>query len=113
MATGHSCHFRQCDMIGFHAQQLNATRHIEYEKNASSGICPCLQGGNGGVSYNSTFLSMDFFSDIAGGNPYKPSLFELIAQEQLRDLLQPALKYVLTVRVSGYIWWRLCRTQHH
>lgn len=42
--------------------------------------------------------AMDFFSDIAGGNPYKPSLFELVAQEQLRDLLQPALKYVLTVR---------------
>jgi len=41
---------------------------------------------------------MDVFSDIAGGNPHKPSLFELVAQEQLRDLLQPALKYVLTVR---------------
>lgn len=50
--------------------------------------------------------SMDFFSDIAGGNPYKPSLFELVAQEQLRDLLQPALKYVLSVSTnaspSGY-----------
>ena len=44
---------------------------------------------------------MDFFSDIAGGNPYKPSLFELVSQEQLRDLLQPAVKYVLTVRPSG------------
>jgi len=40
---------------------------------------------------------MDFFSDIGGGSPYKPSLFELVAQEQLRDLLQPALKYVLSV----------------
>ncbi|KAF8320737.1 hypothetical protein DL93DRAFT_2124363 [Clavulina sp. PMI_390] len=40
---------------------------------------------------------MDFFSDIAGGNPYRPSIFELTAQEQLRDLLQPALKYVLTI----------------
>lgn len=40
---------------------------------------------------------MEFFNDI-GGDPYKPSLFELVAQEQLRDLLQPALKYVLSVR---------------
>ncbi len=42
---------------------------------------------------------MDFFSDIGGGSPYRPSLFELVAQEQLRDLLQPALKYVLSVRL--------------
>lgn len=41
---------------------------------------------------------MEFFNDIGGGgDPLKPSLFELIAQEQLRDLLQPALKYVLSV----------------
>lgn len=42
---------------------------------------------------------MEFFSDV-GGDPLKPSLFELVAQEQLRDLLQPALKYVLSVRVQ-------------
>lgn len=40
---------------------------------------------------------MEFFND-AGADPLKPSLFELVAQEQLRDLLQPALKYVLAVR---------------
>jgi hypothetical protein len=40
---------------------------------------------------------MEFFNDV-GGDPLKPSLFELVAQEQLRDLLQPALKYVLAVR---------------
>jgi hypothetical protein len=39
---------------------------------------------------------MEFFNDI-GSDPLKPSLFELVAQEQLRDLLQPALKYVLAV----------------
>ncbi|KAI0069147.1 hypothetical protein BV25DRAFT_1818118 [Artomyces pyxidatus] len=39
---------------------------------------------------------MEFFNDV-GGDPLKPSLFELVAQEQLRDLLQPALKYVLSV----------------
>lgn len=40
---------------------------------------------------------MEFYNDY-GGDPLKPSLFELVAQEQLRDLLQPALKYVLSVR---------------
>lgn len=42
---------------------------------------------------------MDFFHEY-GGDPLKPSLFELVAQEQLRDLLQPALKYVLSVSPS-------------
>lgn len=40
---------------------------------------------------------MEFFSDV-GPDPLKPSLFELVAQEQLGDLLRPALKYVLAVR---------------
>jgi hypothetical protein len=39
---------------------------------------------------------MEFFNDL-GTDPQRPSLFELVAQEQLRDLLQPALKYVLAV----------------
>lgn len=39
---------------------------------------------------------MEFLSD-ARNDVYKPSIFELIAQEQLRDLLQPAVKYVLGV----------------
>ncbi|CAA7260260.1 unnamed protein product [Cyclocybe aegerita] len=44
---------------------------------------------------------MEFFNDN-GADPLKPSLFELIAQEQLRDLLQPALKYVLAVFAQRY-----------
>ena len=43
-----------------------------------------------------TLDAMDFFHEY-GGDPLKPSLFELVAQEQLGDLLQPALKYVLSV----------------
>ena len=47
---------------------------------------------------------MEFFNDV-GVDPLKPSLFELIAQEKLRDLLQPALKYVLAVRhLIGFLW---------
>ncbi|KAJ7499234.1 cyclin-dependent protein kinase inhibitor [Mycena latifolia] len=44
---------------------------------------------------------MEFFNDV-GSDPLKPSLFELVAQEQLRDLLQPALKYVLSVFAQRY-----------
>ncbi|KAG6866500.1 hypothetical protein C0991_003044 [Blastosporella zonata] len=44
---------------------------------------------------------MEFFKDL-GTDPLKPSLFELVAQEQLRDLLQPALKYVLAVFAQSY-----------
>ncbi|KZT12790.1 uncharacterized protein LAESUDRAFT_668757 [Laetiporus sulphureus 93-53] len=44
---------------------------------------------------------MEFFNDV-GGDPLKPTLFELVAQEQLRDLLQPALKYVLSVFAQRY-----------
>ncbi|EDR14195.1 uncharacterized protein LACBIDRAFT_182157 [Laccaria bicolor S238N-H82] len=44
---------------------------------------------------------MEFFNDV-GEDPLKPSLFELIAQEQLKDLLQPALKYVLAVFAQRY-----------
>ncbi|OCB90859.1 cyclin-dependent protein kinase inhibitor [Sanghuangporus baumii] len=44
---------------------------------------------------------MEFFNDV-GSDPYKPSLFELVAQEQLRDLLQPAMKYVLSVFAQRY-----------
>ncbi|KAJ3561155.1 hypothetical protein NP233_g10369 [Leucocoprinus birnbaumii] len=44
---------------------------------------------------------MEFFKDV-GSDPLKPSLFELVAQEQLRDLLQPALKYVLAVFAQRY-----------
>lgn len=44
---------------------------------------------------------MEFFNDV-GSDPSRPSLFELVAQEQLRDLLQPALKYVLAVFAQRY-----------
>ena len=51
-----------------------------------------------------TLQLMEFINDV-GGDPLKPSLFELVAQEQLRDLLQPALKYVLSVsRVVSYAY---------
>jgi hypothetical protein len=44
---------------------------------------------------------MEFFNDV-GADASKPSLFELVAQEQLRDLLQPAVKYVLAVFAQRY-----------
>jgi len=51
-----------------------------------------------------TFVDiMEFLSD-AREDVYKPSIFELIAQEQLRDLLQPALKYVLAVSQTSRVY---------
>lgn len=44
---------------------------------------------------------MELYNDV-GGDPLKPTLFELVAQEQLRDLLQPAVKYVLSVFAQQY-----------
>jgi peroxin-12 len=32
----------------------------------------------------------------------KPSLFELIAQDQMRDLLRPALRYLLTASIHSF-----------
>lgn len=41
---------------------------------------------------------MEFLSDISGGSDQlRPSFFELAAQEQLRDLLPPVFKYILSV----------------
>ncbi|CAH1764751.1 7210_t:CDS:2 [Entrophospora sp. SA101] len=46
---------------------------------------------------------MEFMSDIASGaDIYRPSLFELIAQEKLRELIQPAFRYVLSVYAQRY-----------
>ncbi|KAK4052963.1 ubiquitin-protein ligase peroxin 12 [Microbotryomycetes sp. JL221] len=42
---------------------------------------------------------MEFLSDVGGGQDRgRPSFFELAAQEQLRDLLDPVVRYVLSVR---------------
>ena len=44
---------------------------------------------------------MEFLSHLPStspsANPLRPTLFELIAQDQLRDLIQPALRYIVTV----------------
>lgn len=45
---------------------------------------------------------MDFFSNISTIDESRPTLFELIAQDQLRDLLQPAIRYVLAFYAQRY-----------
>jgi len=55
---------------------------------------------------------MEFFNDV-GGDLLKPTLFELVAQEQLRDLLQPALKYVLSVFAQRYPRYLLRLVNRH
>ena len=46
---------------------------------------------------------MEFFGGV-GGDPLKPSLFELVAQEQLGDLLQQALRQILVVSMTFLVW---------
>lgn len=45
---------------------------------------------------------MEFLGDFTGTDPNRPSLLELVAQEQLRGTLQPALKYILAVFAQQY-----------
>jgi peroxin-12 len=41
---------------------------------------------------------MEFMSALgAQEDAYRPSLFELVAQEKLKELLQPAVQYILAV----------------
>ena len=44
---------------------------------------------------------MEFLSHLPStspsANPLRPTLFELVAQDQLRDLIQPALRYIVAV----------------
>jgi len=40
---------------------------------------------------------MEFMSNISGLDAGKPSLFELLSETQLRELLEPSLRYLLAV----------------
>ena len=45
---------------------------------------------------------MDFLANLSTIDESRPTLFELIAQDQLRDLLQPAIRYVLVFYAQRY-----------
>ncbi|CAG8438659.1 3203_t:CDS:2 [Ambispora gerdemannii] len=46
---------------------------------------------------------MEFMSDLgSNADIYRPSLFELIAQEKMHELLQPAIRYILSVYAQRY-----------
>jgi hypothetical protein len=51
---------------------------------------------------------MEFLSHLPStsptANPLRPTLFELIAQDQLRDLIQPALRYLVAVPSLGFLF---------
>lgn len=64
----------------------------------ASGCSICIQ-----------LYTMEFLSD-ARQDVYRPSIFELIAQEQLKDLLQPAVKYVLAVSAKERVQSRGIQT---
>ncbi|KAJ3279888.1 ubiquitin-protein ligase peroxin 12 [Borealophlyctis nickersoniae] len=57
---------------------------------------------------------MEFLSSIgAASDPYRPSVFELVAQDKMRELLQPALRYVLTVYAQRYPRYLLRLVNRH
>ncbi|KAI8921824.1 Pex12 amino terminal region-domain-containing protein [Powellomyces hirtus] len=46
---------------------------------------------------------MEYLSNLgAAGDAYRPSLFELVAQDKMRDLLKPAVRYVMSVYAQRY-----------
>ncbi|KAG0294449.1 ubiquitin-protein ligase peroxin 12 [Dissophora globulifera] len=46
---------------------------------------------------------MEFMSNLGGGSQAdRPSLFELIAQDKMREMLEPALRYVIAVYAQRY-----------
>ncbi|GAA5900875.1 hypothetical protein JCM6882_007687 [Rhodosporidiobolus microsporus] len=56
---------------------------------------------------------MDYSPTTAQQDPYRPSLFELAAQEQLRDLLSPVVRYVLSVFAQRNPRYLLRIVNHH
>ncbi|KAI9012520.1 Pex12 amino terminal region-domain-containing protein [Phycomyces nitens] len=46
---------------------------------------------------------MEFMSALGSGeDAFRPSLFEIVAQEKLRELLQPAVQYLLAIYAQRY-----------
>ncbi|KAI5820924.1 Pex12 amino terminal region-domain-containing protein [Pyronema omphalodes] len=45
---------------------------------------------------------MEFMSNISGMDESKPSLFELLSESQLRDLLEPSLRYLLALATQRH-----------
>jgi peroxin-12 len=44
---------------------------------------------------------MEFMSALGSQeDAYRPSLFELVAQDKLKELLQPAIQYILAVIIQ-------------
>jgi len=46
--------------------------------------------------------AMEFMSDIAEMDEAKPSLFELLSESQLRELLEPSLRYLLAIATQRH-----------
>ncbi|EIW71438.1 hypothetical protein TREMEDRAFT_67766 [Tremella mesenterica DSM 1558] len=57
--------------------------------------------------------SEPLFPRVSEPDPSRPSLFELLAQDQLRDLLHPVVRYVLTYFTQRYPRYFLRALNHH
>ncbi|GAA5878985.1 hypothetical protein JCM8547_008683 [Rhodosporidiobolus lusitaniae] len=56
---------------------------------------------------------MDYELDSSTQDPHRPSLFELAAQDQLRDLLSPVVRYILSVFAQRHPRYLLRLVNHH
>ncbi|RKO91523.1 Pex12 amino terminal region-domain-containing protein [Blyttiomyces helicus] len=57
---------------------------------------------------------MEFLSNLGtAGDIHRPSVFELVAQEKMRDLLRPALRYLLSVYAQRYPRYLLRLVNNH
>ncbi|GAA5922381.1 hypothetical protein JCM3775_005709 [Rhodotorula graminis] len=57
---------------------------------------------------------MEYLADQGPAqDPYRPSIFELAAQDQLRDLLSPVVRYVLSVFAQRHPRYLLRIVNHH
>ncbi len=60
---------------------------------------------------------MEFMSALGSQeDAYRPSLFELVAQDKLKELLQPAIQYILAVIIQkkkDSVFKMKCRFMHN
>jgi hypothetical protein len=54
------------------------------------------------VQFRPVGVTMEFMSNVGGIDENKPSLFELLSETQLRELLEPSLRYALALATQRH-----------
>ncbi|KAJ3413581.1 ubiquitin-protein ligase peroxin 12 [Chytridiales sp. JEL 0842] len=56
---------------------------------------------------------MEFLGDGRGQDPFRPSLFELVAKDKMKDMLRPASHYALSIYAQRYPRYLLRLVNNH